>query len=155
MAGAVERIPAVVGWFTTGDEPALLGSRCATCGTSFFPREQTFCRNPACRGREFEAIELSRRGRIWSFTDNRFQPPPPYVSSDPFVPYTIVAVELAAEQMVVLGQLAPGVDTATLAVGQEVELVVGTLYSDAEHDYTVWKWRPVDSAANVGSPIDA
>ena len=138
-----ERVPAVEGWFTTGESPALLGTRCTACGTFFFPREQSYCKNPDCTGREFEEVELSRRGRIWSFTDNRYQPPSPYVSADPFVPYAIVAVSLAAERMVVLGQLEPGVDTASLKAGQEVELVLGTLYEDEEHEYIVWKWRPV------------
>ena len=80
---------------------------------------------------------------MWSFTDNRYQPPAPYVSPDPFVPYAIAAVELERERMVVLGQLDAGVDTAGLRAGQEVELVVGRLYEDDEHEYMVWKWRPV------------
>ena len=39
MTGAA-RVPAVEGWFTTGEDgvaPALLGSRCAECGTYAFP----------------------------------------------------------------------------------------------------------------------
>jgi uncharacterized OB-fold protein len=138
-----ERVPAVEGWFTAGDAPALLGTRCTTCGTFFFPREEAFCRNPDCRGRTFDEVQLSRRGRIWSFTDNRYQPPPPYVSPDPFVPYAIAAVELEAERIVVLGQLEAGVDASGLRAGQEVELVIGTLYEDDDHEYLVWKWRPV------------
>ncbi len=141
VAQVKERVPAVPGWFTMGDEPALLGTRCASCGTYFFPREEALCRNPDCRGRELHEVELSRRGRIWSFTDNRYQPPPPYVAADPFAPYGIAAVELAEERMVVLGQLEAGTDVASLAVGQEVELVVGTLYEDDDHEYLVWKWR--------------
>ena len=86
---------------------------------------------------------MSRRGRIWSFTDNRYQPPPPYVSPDPFVPYAIAAVELEAERIVVLGQLEAGVDPSGLRAGQEVELAIGTLYEDDDHEYLVWKWRPV------------
>jgi uncharacterized OB-fold protein len=79
---------------------------------------------------------------VWSFTDNRYQPPPPYVASDPFEPYAIAAVELANERMVVLGQLVPGVDVAGLGLGDEMELALGTLYEDDEHEYLVWKWRP-------------
>jgi uncharacterized protein len=142
---AKTQVPAVEGWFTLDPErPALLGSRCTTCGAVFFPRETSFCRNPACAGRDFEDTELSRRGTLWSFTDNRYQPPPPYVSPDPFEPYAIAAVELEAEQMVVLGQLVPGVDIADLRGGQPVELVLGPLYSDDDHEYLVWKWKPVD-----------
>jgi hypothetical protein len=65
------------------------------------------------------------------------------MARDPFEPYTIVAAELPDEQMVVLGQLAEGADPAALSVGAEVELVLGTLYEDDEHEYVVWKWRPV------------
>ena len=49
-----ERVPAIEGWFTTGEAPALLGSRCTACGSYFFPREEMLCRNPACTGRELE-----------------------------------------------------------------------------------------------------
>ncbi len=70
--------PAIEGWFTTGAEPALLGSRCTTCTSTYFPpiaHQGSFCRNPACNGEEFETVELSRRGRIWSYTDAQYQPP--------------------------------------------------------------------------------
>ncbi len=53
------------------------------------------------------------------------------------------AVELAAEQMVVMGQVVPGVGVDELNVGDEVELVLDTLYEDDEHEFMVWKWRPV------------
>jgi uncharacterized protein len=141
-----QRTPAIEGWFTTGDEPALLGNRCTTCGTVFFPKASFFCRNPACSGEEFEETALSRRGRIWSFTDAQYQPPPPYVprASD-FSPFAIAAVELADEQMVVLGQVADGYGVDDLEVGQQVELVIEDLFSDDEHDYVVWKWKPVSS----------
>ena len=143
MGQVKARVPAIEGWFTTSATPALLGTRCRACGTYFFPREETFCHNPDCTGRELDEVEMSRRGRVWSFTDNRYQPPAPFVSADPFVPYTIVAVELAAERMVVLGQLASDVDPGGLRAGQEVELELGTLYQDDDHDYLVWKWRPI------------
>jgi uncharacterized OB-fold protein len=86
---------------------------------------------------------LSRTGKLWSFTTNHYAPPPPYVAPDPFVPYTVAAVELAEEKMVVLGQLAPGVDPKSLKVGMDVELVLETLYADESSEYLVWKWKPV------------
>jgi len=147
VADVKTRVPAIEGWFTTGEPPALVGTRCSACGSYFFPREEMLCRNPGCSGRDLQSVELSRRGRIWSFTDNRYQPPPPYVAADPFEPYVIVAVELAAERMVVLGQLVPGVDLTNLHAGDEVELVIGTLYEDDDHEYLVWKWQPVAGAA--------
>jgi uncharacterized OB-fold protein len=135
--------PAVEGWFTTGPEPALLGTRCTTCGTVFFPRADGFCRNPGCDGEEFAETELSRRGTIWSYTDAQYQPPPPYVpSADPYIPFALAAVELP-EGLVVLGQVAEGYAVADLRVGAEAELVVETLYVDETGDRTVWRWKPV------------
>jgi len=125
------------------EDPRLLGSRCTSCGTYFFPRETFFCRNPACDGRTFDEVPLSRRGRVWSWTTNHYAPPPPYVAPEPFVPYTVAAVELAEEQLVVLGQLADGVDPASLTTGAEVELTLGTLFEDETAAHMVWKWAPV------------
>ncbi|MEU2158197.1 zinc ribbon domain-containing protein [Streptomyces sp. NPDC019396] len=150
------RIPVVSGWFTgdgdTAGEDAersfrLLGTRCAACSSVFFPREDSACRNPGCRGGELVEVPLSRSGRVWSYTDGRYRPPAPYVS-DPAVewrPYTLVAVELEAERMVVLGQAAPGVTVADLAVGMEVEVVPGILNEDEQTVWTTWWWRPVDT----------
>jgi uncharacterized OB-fold protein len=133
--------PAIEGWFSLDDAPALIGSRCADCGTFFFPKQSTFCRNPACRGTTLEEVALSRRGTVWSYTTNYYQPPPPYMAPDPFVPYSVAAVELAEEKLVVLGQVAG--DAGELRVGAEVELVIDTLFEDDDHEYVVWKWRPV------------
>jgi uncharacterized OB-fold protein len=59
----------------------------------------------------------------------------------------VCAVELAAEGMVVLGQLATGADPEQLETGMEMELVLGTLYEDDEHEYVVWQWAPLKGAA--------
>ena len=143
MADTRTRIPAVEGWFTLDlAAPRLLGTRCRSCGAVFFPKETTFCRNPRCAGTELDEIPLSRRGTLWSYTDNRYAPPAPYVAADPFVPYAIAAVELADEKMVVLGQVAPGVRVEDLEVGMEMELVLGTLDADEQHEHVIWHWKP-------------
>ncbi|HVA04092.1 MAG TPA: OB-fold domain-containing protein [Acidimicrobiales bacterium] len=151
MAPTKTRVPAVEGWFTTdGEGPALLGSRCRTCGTYAFPRETFFCRNPRCDGTEFDEVALSRRGRVWSYTDARYTPPAPYVAADPYVPFCIAAVELVEEKMVVMGQVVREITVDDLTVGTEVELVVDVLYEDDDNEYLVWKWRPV-TAGSGGS----
>jgi uncharacterized OB-fold protein len=138
-----KRRPAIDGWFTTdGDAPALLGSRCKACGTYAFPKETAFCRNPRCAGTELEEAPLSRRGTLWSYTDNRYPPPAPYVAPDPFVPYAIAAVELEREKMVVLGQVVAGVGCEALEAGMPMELAIETLYRDGDEDVVTWKWRP-------------
>ena len=138
-------MPAVEGWFTLDErEPALLGTRCSSCGTVFFPREARSCRNPECDGTELTEVRLSTRGRVWSYTNACYQPPAPYVPrSDPFEPFTLAAVELPDEQLVVLGQVVDGVGVEDLSVGTEVELVLDTLFEDDDAEHVVWKWKPV------------
>jgi uncharacterized protein len=148
----VAATPAIEGWFTTGSEPALIGSRCTTCGCVFFPRTEEFCRNPVCDGEASEDVELSRRGRVWSYTDAQYQPPPPYIAADPWEPFALAAVELP-EGLVVLGQVAAGYGVGDLHVGQEAELVVETLYTDDDGDRSIWRWKPVtvSTSSTTGS----
>ena len=142
------RIPAVEGWFTDDDAPVLLGSRCTTCATVVFPPKPGSCPDPACAGEQVAGAPLSRYGRIWSYTDARYQPPPPYVpTADPHVPFALAAVELEAERMVVLGQVVDGVGVDDLKVGLPVELVVDVLFRDDEGDHVTWKWQPVGAAS--------
>jgi uncharacterized OB-fold protein len=138
--------PAVEGWYTMDSEqPHLLGSCCKDCGTYYFPKQSNYCKNPNCDSTEFEEVELSRTGKVWSYTNNCYQPPEPYVSADPFKPYAIAAVELAKEKMIVLGQVVEGVTVDDLKVGDEVEMVLETLFEDDESDKVVWKWKPLAS----------
>ncbi|MBS0577872.1 MAG: OB-fold domain-containing protein [Proteobacteria bacterium] len=145
MSNAV--VAAIDGWYTLDDPPQLIGSRCLSCGTYFFPRQGSFCRNPACAGTSFEDVKLSRTGRIWSYTNACYQPPPPFVAPDPFRPFAIAAVELAAERMIVLGQVAAGFDVGDLRVGMDMELVLEPLHSEDGKDKVIWKWKPMGRAS--------
>jgi uncharacterized OB-fold protein len=140
------RQPAIEGWFTTGSEPCLLGTRCTSCGTVFFPPARGLCQSPSCLGRTFEDVELSRAGKVWSYTDAQYQPPAPYLpASDPYVPFAIAAVELADEGLVVLGQLAAGVTVDDVRVGTDVELVVEPLYEIDGVEHLIYRWKPVEA----------
>jgi len=142
-------VPAVEGWFTTDAEPCLLGTRCTSCGTVFFPKASGFCRNPVCRGREFDEVELSRVGKVWSYTDAQYQPPPPYIPpSEVHEPFAIAAVELADEQIVILGQVAKGYGVDDLRVGATVELVVEPLYELDGVEHLMYRWKPVAEVAS-------
>ncbi len=135
-------------WYTLNTEqPRLLGSQCAACETYYFPKHESYCRNPACDSETFNEVELSRRGRIWSYTNAAYPPPPPFVANDPYEPFAIAAVELEKERIVILGQLIKGVTVDDVSIGDDVELVLQSLYEDDENDYVVWKWRPVSGAA--------
>ncbi len=107
-----------------------------------FPPRENACPNPDCDSNVLEPTELSRRGRIWSYTENHYAPPPPYVAADPFEPYALAAVELIDEGIVVLGQVAKGVRASELRVGMEMQLELDTLYRDDDHEYVVYVWAP-------------
>ena len=132
------RVPAVEGWFTVDPEPHLIGSRCAACGTYFFPRETFLCRNPSCSSSDLVDVPLSRTGKVWSYAINHYPPPPPAVPSDPFEPYAVAAVELAEERMIIMGLVAGSFED--LRIGADVDLVVETLFKDEANDNLVWKW---------------
>jgi uncharacterized protein len=137
----INQMPAIEGWF---NDSALLGTRCDACSTTFFPPERTMCRNPSCASTDLSEVELSRRGKVWTFSVNHYEAPAPYVApTDPFEPYTVVAVELVDEAMVVLGQLASDADPSGLKVGDEVEVTIEPLFTDDEgQTHMVWKWKP-------------
>ncbi|MBC7174491.1 MAG: OB-fold domain-containing protein [Polyangiaceae bacterium] len=145
MSATKPEVPAAPGWVSgTRDEAHLVGTRCKACGTYYFPKETTFCRSPICEGTEFEEVELSRRGTLWSFTSNGYEPPAPYVSpTKPFEPFAIAAVELEREKLVVLGMVVAPLQCADLRVGMEMELVLDTLFETETERQIVWKWRPV------------
>ena len=69
--------------------------------------------------------------------------PAPYIADEPFEPYTIAAVELADEKLVVLGQIASGVEHADLKAGMQVELVIERAYDLEDVEHTMWKWKPL------------
>jgi uncharacterized OB-fold protein len=143
-----ETLPVIEGWFTMDEEsPHLIGSQCQSCGTYYFPKQSVYCKNPACDGEAFDEVQLSRSGKLWSFTNAMYQPPEPYVSPDPFEPYTIVAVELEKEKMIVMGQAAEGVSCTDLKAGMVMELVLDTLFEDEEGERITWKWQPAKGGA--------
>lgn len=145
---AKEKVAVLEGWFTMNqDKPHLLGTQCKGCGTYYFPKQSMYCKNPACDSEEFETVELSRTGKVWSFTNACYQPPEPFIAPDPFVPFTIAAVELEKEKMIVLGQVISGVNVSDLKAGMEMELVLDTLFEDATSEKLTWKWQPVSNTA--------
>ncbi|MGI9287968.1 MAG: Zn-ribbon domain-containing OB-fold protein [Pseudomonadales bacterium] len=138
-----EQVAVVDGWFTMEtNEPHLIGSQCSKCQTYFFPKKVSYCRNPACDGDEFNEVELSRTGTIWSYTDAQYQPPEPYIATDPFVPFAIAAVQLEREDMIIMGQLAAGITVDDVTTGTEVELVLEPLFEKDGQQHMIWKWQP-------------
>jgi uncharacterized OB-fold protein len=136
--------PLLEGWYSLDPQsPQLLGARCRTCGTYYFPKQISFCRNPDCAGETFEEVGLSRSGTLWSYTSAEYKPPEPYIAAEPFKPFAIAAVELERERMIVLGQVAAGVGVTDLHVGMRMELLLEPL----DDGRLVWKWKPSAAGA--------
>ena len=154
MSEAPIDVPAIAGWFTEdAAAPALLGTRCAACGTYFFPKEKTMCRRPGCGGTRLDEVPLSREGTLWSFTSAGYPPPEPFIAEKtPFEPFAIAAVALEREQLCVLGMVPAPWSCADLRVGMRMELVVDTLFVADGRRHLTWKWRPAGAA---GAPTGA
>lgn len=138
---AKTRVPAVEGMFTIDEQPHLIGGRGTERGSYFFPKDLAGG-DPACVAEDDrEEVLLSRNGTIWSYTTSSYPPPLPYiVTSEPFEPIVIAAVHLKPENLVVCGQMMPGIGVDELSVGASVELRLDTLYEDDDNEYLVWKW---------------
>lgn len=138
-----KQAPAIEGWYTMdAEKPHLIGTQCKECGTYYFPKQSNFCKNPGCDSETFEEVQLSRTGKVWSYTNACYKPPEPFVAADPFEPYTIAAVQLEKEQMVVLGQVVTGTTPEDISVGDEMELVLDELHETEEDIKMTWKWKP-------------
>jgi uncharacterized protein len=129
--------PCVQGLFSNDGGAKVLGSRCAACGTPYFPRLAT-CHNPACPGSQMESCEFGGRGKVWSYSVANFPPPSPHKFDQPFQPYAIGVVDLDSGLRLV-GQMADPPEAVT--VGATVELVVDTLYHEQGKAYTSWKFK--------------
>lgn len=148
MPVATRQQPAIEGWFDTDEsgQPHLIGSTCRHCGTYVFPpvvsSGASNCPNPACDGTQLEQVRLSRRGALWSYTENHYAPPPPYPAADPFEPFAVAAVELVEEGLIVLGKVVAGTSAADLTIGMQMELTTMPLFTDSDGiERLVYGWR--------------
>jgi uncharacterized OB-fold protein len=113
--------------------PALVGGRERTTGRIVFPL-------PADRER-YEAVELPREGRIWSWTVQRFRPKsPPYAGPDDFEPFAIAYVELPGACIVETRLI--GFDLDSLRVGLPCRLVVEDFGGRASYAFAPLEDRP-------------
>ena len=104
-----EATPAIEGWFTTDAEPDLLGPAVHDVRHRVLPagRRASAATRPA--GEEFDDVELSRAGTVWTYTDAQYQPPPPYIPRErPLRAVRHRRRRAGRERMVVLGQVADG-----------------------------------------------
>ncbi len=138
-----KQIPIVEGYFAwPSSDPRLIGTKCKSCGTYFFPKSP-ICQNPKCQNKDdVTEIPLSKKGRLWSYTFQYYQPPPPYKGTDPFVPFGIGLVEFP-EGIKVLGAITDCAEE-DLKIGLYMEVVIEKMYEDElGNEYLTWKFKPV------------
>ena len=125
----------------SADGAALVGSRCTGCGSHYFPKALS-CRNPKCDSKVVEQVLLGRRGHLYSYTVQKYQPPALFRMA-PWEPYAIGLVELP-EGLKVMAMLT-GISLTDIEIGTPVQLVVERLYQDESgRDILTYKYAPID-----------
>lgn len=116
----------------------LQGSRCRQCN------EVTLGRNslcPNCGGSELEAIPLSDRGELWTYTVVRHKPPGDYRGPEPFRPFGLGLVELP-DGLRVMSPIEGDVDS--LAVGTPLSLKISVHHTGPSgEDVVAFAFAPV------------
>jgi uncharacterized OB-fold protein len=135
-----ELVPVAAGLFEgTGNSARLIGTRCTSCGSQYFPKTLS-CRNPQCLEKATQDMLLSREGTLYSYTVQHYQPPALFRMADR-APYAIGSVELP-EGLRVMGMLT-GCEPVSLKIGMTVELTVETLYRDEQgREVQTYKFQP-------------
>ena len=110
------------------------------CGATTFPRPDG-C--PRCTAGDLEDVLLPRRGELWSWTVQRFQPKSPYLPVGEFEPYGVGYVSFA-DLCVVEGRLTTA-DPNELSIGMAMELTVHAIGHDAGGDELLsYAFAPVE-----------
>ena len=105
--------PLAPGIWTDEAEPCLIGGRGPDGGIRF-PM-------PSGDADGFEPVRLSRTGKLWSWTIQRFEPKrPPYAGPVPFRPFMLGYVELP--EVIVEARL-EGIDTPVIGMPLTLRIV--------------------------------
>lgn len=121
-----------------GESPALVGSRCPSCGEHFYPPRYV-CLN--CYQEGLDEVALSTRGELWTYTVARMALPGTLAAA----PYVIAQVRLP--EGVQVATVLADVDPEAVRIGMPLELAVEKASTDSEgNDVMTFKFRPVKEA---------
>ncbi|HVP22565.1 MAG TPA: Zn-ribbon domain-containing OB-fold protein [Conexivisphaerales archaeon] len=127
-------------WRRMRERYRLTGSKCETCGRTYFPSTRV-C--PNCRRKgKVVPIEFSGRGKVYSYTVIHSAPK----MMSQFTPYAIALVQLD-EGPKVLSQVVD-CDPDKLEIGMEVEACFRKLFEQDEGGIISYgfKFRPLDDS---------
>lgn len=131
--------PCVPGLFGEEGGAHVLGSRCTSCKTPYFPKAD-YCRNPDCDHSAMADERFAGQGTVWSYSTADFAPPPPHKFDPPFKPYAIGVVDMD-NGLRLVGQMVGAADA--VKVGARVELVIDRLYHEGDAARSTWKFKLV------------
>lgn len=125
------------GLFTAENPPRLIGGREKDTGRIVFPCPP---------GDRFEPFPLSRTGKLWSYTIQRFRPKtPPYAGPENFRPWAVGYVELPGE--VIVESRIENVAFDDIRIGMDLEMTLVPLDPDAAEPILIHAFQPVGAAA--------
>jgi hypothetical protein len=114
----------------------FLGVECKKCGRKYIGR-RLVC--PSCGSRELEAVKLSRRGKIYSYTVVRTPPR----GRENYGPYILAIIELD-DGVRVMGEVVD-IDPSEVKIGMPVEVVFRKIGEESKAGiiYYGYKFRPL------------
>ncbi len=121
-------------WRLQKSKYRIVGSKCLTCGTIYYP-PKTLC--PKCRSKgELENIQLSGKGKIISYTVIRTPPE----GFEKYSPYVVALIQLD-EGPKITGQIVDNPEK--VEIGKKVTPVFRKIYEDGEDGIIHYgvKWK--------------
>ena len=124
------------GLFTNEAQPRLIGGRHRESGRVVFP-----CPPDT----DYEPWPLRRRGKLWSWTIQRYRPKsPPYAGPEAFAPWAVGYVELPNETIVEARLV--DLDFTDIAIGMDMELTQVPLDPESADPVLIPAFRPAEVA---------
>lgn len=112
------------------ESPQLIGSKCANCGATTFPKQH---RCPRCSTADMAELLLPRRGTVVAWTTQGFLPHPGFAGGqtpETFEPFAVGLVQLG-DVVKVEGRLTES-DPDKLRFGMEVEVTMFPFFVDED-----------------------
>jgi uncharacterized OB-fold protein len=110
----------------------LRGSRCLTCGIALLGQRRR-CEN--CAGSDVADEIFATTGNVWTWTVQRYAPPPPYeVIGEAWQPRAVAWVDLADGGPRILAPVIGPDDVEDVAAGMAVGMSVDLAFTIAWHD---------------------
>lgn len=137
MSDGKRQIPLKEGLFRLPSrerEGYLIGSKCRTCGETFFPK-RLYCAK--CTSSGMDEVALSTRGKLESFTISRGVPPGSVMKA----PYGLAQIRLPEGPLVTT--VVADCDLEALGIGMDMELVLQKVMEDEQgNEVMAFKFKP-------------